>query len=277
MLSILHRLIFGLLSGVTEFLPVGAQPHQNIYAYITKFNDNDPWLKFYVLLGAFIALMVSLRHQFYDIHQAKKSYRYSQRRKQRGSCPMGVQTARLYKIAMIPMLISAVFYGVAQNIGTYFPGLIMLLLLNGFFLILPRVLPSGNKDGRTMTGVDAIFMGIGAALGVIPGLSRIGVGCAMGEAKGGKASYVLEIVLLATVWPLAVIMLFTLFGAMTSMTSVGWDMILADMGAALMSFAGAWFGIRAVRWISSKYSLYKFAFYSWTFSLLLFILYMFVV
>ncbi len=276
MFQILHRLIYGLISGLTEFLPVGAQPHQNIYAYLTGFQLNDPWLKVCVLLGAFIALLVSLRREFMELHEGEKLYRHARRRKQKGAIPMGALTGRLYKLAMIPMLISVIFYGAAQNIGTSFPALILLLLVNGIILILPRLLPTGNKDGRTMTKLDGFLIGLGGALGVIPGLSRIGCGCALGEAKGGKPGYVLRIVLLASVWPLLAILCFSAIGAFTYVEAIATPLILADLGAAVLSFVGAFSAIRFLRWFCEKLGIYKFAFYSWVFCLVVFILYMFV-
>lgn len=275
MLPILHRLIYGLLSGLTEFLPVGSQPHQNIYSYLTGFNLNDPWLKVSVLAGAFFALIFSLRKEFSEIADGQKLYRYAQRRRQKGPQPMGSLTARLYKIAMIPMLISILFYSAAMTLGTSFPALILMLLLNGFVLIIPRLLPAGDKDGRTMTKLDAFLMGLGGALGVIPGLSRIGCACAIGEAKGGNPGYVLRIALLAAVWPLALLLSFSVLGAISYVEAIATPLILADLGAAVCSFSGAYLSIRFLRWICEKIGLYKFAFYSWVFCLVVFILYMF--
>lgn len=276
MFQILHRLIYGLISGLTEFLPVGAQPHQNIYAYLTGFQLNDPWLKVCVLLGAFIALLVSLRKEFKEIYEGNKIYRHARRRKQKFNMPMATLTDRLYKLAMIPMLISVIFYGFAQNLGTSFPALVVLLLLNGIVLILPRLLPAGNKDGRTMSKLDGFLIGLGGALGVIPGLSRIGCGCAMGESRGGKPGYVLRIVLLASVWPLLAILCFSTLGAISYVEAIAAPLILADIGAAVLSFLGAFFGIKFLRWFTEKLGIYKFAFYSWVFCLVVFILYMFV-
>ena len=276
MFQILHRLIYGLISGLTEFLPVGSQAHQNIYAFLTGFDVNDPWLKVCVLAGAFFALLFSLRKQYHTIRQDNKLYQTSRRRKQKGNAPMGVLTAHLSRIAMVPMLISALFFGIAQNIGTSFPALIILLLVNGIILILPRLLPAGDKDGRTMTKLDGFLMGLGGALGVIPGLSRIGCGCALGEAKGGKPSYVLDVVLLAAVWPMLLILGFSALGAVTYVEKIAMPLLLADFGAAVMSFGGAYGAICFVRWFCEKLGLYKFAFYSWVFCLVVFILYMFV-
>ena len=147
---------------------------------------------------------------------------------------------------------------------------------NGVILILPRLLPAGNKDGRTMTKLDGFLIGLGGALGVIPGLSRVGCGCAIGEAKGGRPGYVLSIVLLATVWPLFVILCFSVLGAVTYVEAIATPLILADIGAAVLSFGGAFAGIKILRWFCEKLGLFRFAFYSWVFCLVVFILYMFV-
>lgn len=276
MFPILHRLIYGLISGLTEFLPVGSQPHQNIYSYLTNFQINDPWLKVCVLFGSFVALLLCLMKEYRQICSDKKLYRKSLRRRHGAPVPMGVSTANLYKLAMIPMLIAALFYGVAQNIGVSFPALIVLLLINGVIIVLPRFLPAGDKDGRTMTKWDGLLIGLGGALGVIPGLSRIGCGCALGEAKGGKPSYVITVLLFAAVVPMFLILLFSFFGAITVVEAIAMPLLLADFGAAVLSFAGAYAGIRFVRWFVDKLGLYRFSFYSWVFCLVVFILYMFV-
>lgn len=276
MFPILHRLIYGLISGLTEFLPVGSQPHQKIYQHLTGFSANDPWLKVFVLFGAFAALLLSLRKQIATINEDKKLYKHTMRRRQKGQIPMGELTDRLYKIAMIPMLVSVIFYGFAQSIAASFPALIILLFVNGLVLILPRILPAGNKDGRTMSRLDGFLIGLGGAVGVLPGISRVGCGCAIGEARGGKPAYVLDVVLLATVIPFFVFLCFSTLGAISYVERIAMPLFLTDIGSGVLSFAASIAGIRFIRWFCEKLGLYKFAFYSWVFSVVVFILYMFV-
>lgn len=276
MFPILHRLIYGLISGLTEFLPVSSQPHQKLYQHLTGFSANDPWLKVCVLLGAFSALLLCLHKQIASINEDKKLYKHTMRRRHSGQLPMGVLTEKLYKTAMIPLLVSVVFYGFAQSVATSFPVLIILLFVNGLILILPRILPIGNKDGRTMTKLDGLLIGFGCALGIFPGLSRIGCGCAIGEAKGGKSTYVLDVVLLATVIPLFVLLCFSTLGAISYVEKIAMPLVMADIGSGVLSFAASYAGIRFIRWFCDKMGLYKFAFYSWVFSVVVFILYMFV-
>lgn len=275
--EILHRIFYGLLSGLTEFLPVGSQPHQLLYQHVTGFLEKeDPWLNFAVLAGAFAALIFCLLKQYAQIHHDIKLDRHAKRRKIRGQAAPGALTSRLYKTVMIPMLIACLFYGYAQRLKGSFPVMIILLVLNGIVVFIPRLLPIGDKDGKNISRLEGILFGLCAAAGIVPGLSRVGLGCALGEARGAKPSYIINVILLALVWPMALIVLFTLFGVMSSQVDVATGLIFADLGAGVCSFGAAVGGISLLRWFVDKLGLYKFAFYSWVLALVLFILYMFV-
>lgn len=67
-------------------------------------------------------------------------------------------------------MLAAIFLGTFDSL----PVLAGMLFLNGVLVLLPQFLPTANKDSRSMTRLDGILMGLGGALGAVPGFSQTG-------------------------------------------------------------------------------------------------------
>lgn len=66
------------------------------------------------------------------------------------------------------------------------------LMIGGLILWIPGLFWTGNKDGRHLTGLDGMCMGLGALAAGIPGLSPAGTVCAVGALLGAERGYTLR-------------------------------------------------------------------------------------
>ena len=146
--DLLHKLIYALISGFTEFLGVSAPPHQMVYELMTGFEQTDVMLTLSIRVGALTAVFLSCRARIKRLMHEQRLAGLSRRRRNRQPDPAALLDIRLLKTVTIPLLISVLFY---KRAGEWINGVLPLsltLVLNGVLLFIPRLMSQGNKDGR---------------------------------------------------------------------------------------------------------------------------------
>lgn len=272
--DLFHKIIFALFSGFTEFLPVSARPHQILYQALTGFEQKDPWLMLAIRLGALIALIVCCKSRIKRLFRESRQEKRSRRRRNRQPDPIALLDIRVLKTAMIPILISILFYQRAGELVNGVAVLALVLVLNGLILFIPRLLSQGNKDGRAMSRLDSFLMGLGGALAAIPGFSRIGGITTAGLIRGVDRRYVLDAALLLSIPVLLGLLIFDIYAVATAKIALTAVSLLIYLIAAVLSFGGAWFGILLIRFLAVKAGFTGFSYYSWGLAMFSFILYL---
>lgn len=274
--ELLHKFIFALISGITEFLPVSAPAHQLIYERITGRQISDAGLILMIHLGCIAALLLGCKNQLSRLRREKRLAKYARRRNSRKPDPAALMDWKLLKIAAIPVLISILFYRLAGKlVGS--PALLTLFLIgNGVLLFIPRLLSQGNKNGRSLSGLDGILIGLGGVLAVIPGFSRVGSIVSAGLARGAERSYALDFALLLSIPALIGMAVFDVYGVASSGVVLSVSSVLGYLIAGAASFGSGYLGIMLMRFLFTKTGGTGFAYYSWGLALVSFILYLIV-
>ncbi|MBO7443533.1 MAG: undecaprenyl-diphosphate phosphatase [Methanobrevibacter sp.] len=202
-MDIIQAIIIGLVQGLTEFLPVSSSAHL-IFAQ-QALGVADVGLAFDVLLhvGTLVAVIV---YFFNDIVNMIKGFLLSLVDLKDGNF-MGELKKDPYKklawltiLATIPIGIVGVLFN--DIVESMFQGLTVpafLLLITGCLLYLSQRMNSGRIDVRNITLKEALIMGCGQALAILPGLSRSGTTIAAGLFAGldkefaAKFSFILSI------------------------------------------------------------------------------------
>lgn len=269
----LHRLLYALISGITEFLPVSASAHQDLYCRLFGYHASDPLLVFAVRMGALTAVLVGCGSQ---IKRLLRQYRMENRsnRRRRYVDTNALLDLRLLKTAAIPVLISVLFYKRAGEWIDTLPWLALMLLLGGVVLFLPRLLGQGNKDGRSASRLDSIAMGLGSALAAIPGFSRLGCAASLGAARGMDRNYALEVALLLSVPALLGLLLLDLYEVIAAKVVLSGGALLWAALSAGASFLGGYLSLTLLRHGSGKAGVTGYCYYNWGMALLSFTLYL---
>ena len=181
---------------------------------------------------------------------------------------------RLLKTAMIPLLISVLFYMRAGEWITKVQWLAVTLTLNGIVMFIPRLISLGNKNGRSVSRLDGVVMGLGGALAAIPGFSRIGCILSAGLVRGIDRGYALDMALLLSIPTLLGLLIFDVYAVIVAGATVGALMVLIYLLAAAIAFGSAWLGIKFMRYLSVKAGFTGFSYYCWGLALFSFILYL---
>ncbi|MBO7695299.1 MAG: undecaprenyl-diphosphate phosphatase [Methanobrevibacter sp.] len=202
-MDIIQAIIIGLVQGLTEFLPVSSSAHL-IFAQ-QALGVADVGLAFDVLLhvGTLVAVIV---YFFNDIVNMIKGFLLSLVDLKNGNFIGELKKDPYKKLAWLTILatIPIGIVGVLFNdiVESMFQGLTVpafLLLITGCLLYLSQRMNSGRIDVRNITLKEALIMGCGQALAILPGLSRSGTTIAAGLFAGldkefaAKFSFILSI------------------------------------------------------------------------------------
>ena len=202
-MDILQGIIIGIVQGLTEFLPVSSSAH---LVFIQNLLGVESSLAFdtFLHLGTLIAVVWFFR---YDIYRMLKSWWLSlgdivQGRFREGFYDDPYKRLAWYVIlATIPVGIVGVLF--EDSVDALFSGALYVpaffLFVTGTILYLSQRMPSGNINYNNISKKEALFMGLGQACAILPGLSRSGTTIAAGLTIGldkefaAKFSFILSI------------------------------------------------------------------------------------
>lgn len=271
----LQSLIYGFVSGVTEILPVSADAHQVLLMELTGASGGENILRLAAQLGAFFALLLTCRPRLSRLHRESKIAALPPRHRRRQPDAVVLMEAKVLKTAAMPIVISllACFWIHKQPMRLWALGI--LLACNGLIVLLPQYLPRGNKDSRSLSGLDAMLIGLGGALGVMPGLSAIGGITTVAAKRGVERQYSLELALVLCIPASLGLCLLNLFWVVTAgMQAVTSILIIKALIALAAAFAGSMAAISMMRFFAVKVGFSGFAYYIWGISVLTFLLYL---
>lgn len=202
-MDILQAIIIGIVQGLTEFLPVSSSAH---LVFIQNILGVESSLAFdtFLHLGTLIAVVWFFR---YDIYKMIQSWILSvldivQGRFKEGFYEDPYKRLAWYVIlATIPVGVVGVLF--EDSVDALFAGALYVpaffLFVTGTILYLSQRMPSGNVNYDNITKKEALFMGLGQACAILPGLSRSGTTIAAGLTIGldkqfaAKFSFILSI------------------------------------------------------------------------------------
>ncbi len=202
-MDILQAVIIGIVQGLTEFLPVSSSAHL-VFAHRLLGVENSLAFDVFLHLGTLIAVLWFFR---WDIIKMLKSWWLSigdilQGRFKEGFRQDPYKRLAWYVIlATIPVGIAGVFF--EDSVDALFAGALYVpaffLFVTGTILYLSQRMTSGTINLNNISAKESLFMGLGQACAILPGLSRSGTTIAAGLTAGlekefaAKFSFILSI------------------------------------------------------------------------------------
>lgn len=269
-MDILQGIIIGIVQGLTEFLPVSSSAH---LVFIQNILGVESTLAFdtFLHLGSLLAVLWFFRA---DIIKMILSWISSiqdilQHRFRQGLIDDPYKRLSWYVIlATIPVAIVGVLFDDA--VESLFAGALYVpaffLFVTGTILYLSQRMTSGNIDLKNISAKESLFMGLGQACAVLPGLSRSGTTIAAGLVMGlnkefaAKFSFILSIPAILGAF---VLQIKDIGGAMD-----------ANFLPVILGFIAAFVaGYAAIKWmleLIQKRSLDIFAYYCWVVGIVVF-------
>ena len=256
----LETIFFGLISGLTEFLPVSAQAHETLLLKIIG-GTSTPLLHLAIHGAVLVALYQNCAEYIGQIFRERSLIRIPPRRRKRQPDMVKVLDFRMLRTAAIIMSLGFFAYPFLSQWRGDLYFIAPVLAINGLILYVPMHLATGNKDSRSMSQLDAVLLGLTAATAVIPGISLVSVLVAAGIVRGADREHSLNWALLLTIPSLVIRMGFDIYSVMTA--GMGSLSIFVIVLAAAVAFGGAYCGIRIMRFLSVKAGFSCFGYYCW--------------
>lgn len=270
----LESIIYGLVSGFSEFLPISSPAHQAILLRLFGVDQRDPVQDFLIHLAI---LLASILCCWSTLGQIRKDRSTGSRRRGRHTQRSSLDF-RVVKTAAVPLLVGLLMRSLVEGFESDLILLMILFLVNGIILYLPERMLQGNKNARSMSALDSILIGIGGVLSVFPGISLVGSTASVAIVRGADKQHALKWALLLNIFALFIFTVFDVFGfVFQGIGAASASYILHYLLSAAGSFLGAYLGIMFMRYLTVKAGFSGFAYYSWGAALFSFILYLTVV
>ena len=274
-MSLFASIIYGIISGLTEIFPVSAQANQMVMRQLFGVAQKEPIRDLLVHIAVLVAIFVACRGMFAKIRREQVMAYRMRRNPSQVHALKGVYDMRLVRSAAPIMIIGMfinLFFNHFYEKRVWFS---LVLLLNGALTLIPTYMHQGNKDARSMSGLDGMLIGLAAAFSAIPGISRNGAIMFMTLVREADKQNGVNWALMLSV-PAMVMLILLDFIAMFTV-GIG-TITLATMGGYLLStvfaFLGAYMAVSTVKMLITHSDYSGFAYYDFGLALFSFVLYL---
>lgn len=258
-----YAVFMGLLQGVTEFLPVSSSGHlslfQNFFGGKAPDNLFNVLLHFATLLAVCVVYRRDIAQMIVEFFRGVAALFSKTGSKE--DVPPARRLVLMVILGTLPLFLVLPFKDYVEALGssTLFIG--CALLVTGLLLFASDRFARGRKTEKTMTVADALLVGCGQALAVVPGLSRSGTTISAGLARGLDRPFAVRYSFLLS---LPAVLGATLLEVL-DVAQAGVDAALIPqylIGMAVAAVAG-YFAIGLVNHLAKKGRFGGFAYYCW--------------
>jgi undecaprenyl-diphosphatase len=229
----LEAILWGLVQGLTEFLPISSSGHLVLVPELLGLEPPDLATSAVLHLGTLVAVLVYFRSEVLAMVRFTAE---------------GKQLLRLLFIGSIPAVVLGLAFESRLETINDTPRLVAgFLMIAGVVFVATRWLPSGNRTMESSSLKDAFLLGLGQALALIPGVSRSGSTISTGLARGfdraqaARYSFILGIPVIAGAGLLQFLELASEDGG------IGIETIVGMVVAAVSGYAAIAFLLRLIR------------------------------
>lgn len=269
----IQSILYGLISGLTDILPVSAQTHQLLLLKMFGSGSTSGLMRLMIHFSVFGALYYHCMPHITKMIRAKSLSRIPKRRRKRPLDTKSLMDLSLWKTMAIPVILAFFLYRKLDFLRGSLSLMAIFLFLNGIILYIPQFLPGSNKDSRTLSRVEGLLMGLGGAVSILPGISAIGVSVSIGSVCGVERKYCLSMAMLMNlIVTAALIVIDIMIIAADGIGSVSFGILVMYLLSAIAAFAGASLGIHVMRKLSADKGYAAFGYYCWGIALFTFIL-----
>ncbi len=169
----LEAVVWGLVQGITEFLPVSSSGHLRIIPDLFGLKPPDLSTSAVLHLGTLAAVVAYYRR---DVAWMVGRL---------GSDPAARRMAAMVVVATVPAgIVGLLFASAIDSFQESTIGVGMALVATGMVLFLARLANRGSARADDLTAGDAVVIGLSQALALLPGISRSGMVITAGIMRG---------------------------------------------------------------------------------------------
>ena len=259
-------ILMGIIQGVAEFLPISSSGHLALFqTFFGMENMEEKYMFFTVLLhfGTLISVCMVYWRDIVDmIREFFLGIAALAGRKDTGVAPPPARRmVMLIIIATVPLFVMVFFQDAVNQLFSNSIMVSCALLATGFILFFSDRMARGHKTAKNATVADALIVGCGQALAVIPGLSRSGTTISVGMMRGFDRAFAVRFSFLMSLPAVLGANVLEIKDALASNFPIE-ELPMYLVGVAVSAVVG-YFAIRLVKSLSDKGKFGKFAYYCW--------------
>ena len=171
-MSYIEAIIFGIVQGLTEFLPVSSTAHIVITEIILGYDFPGLTFEIFLHIASVFAVMLYFRKDLYHIIKGFLGYFKHKTKDNKVHFYFG-----LY-IIVATIITGALGFLLKNFVADFMKTptfMASALTVTGIFLIIIEKFHAyGNRTEKEMTFLDSILVGLGQTIAVLPGISRSG-------------------------------------------------------------------------------------------------------
>lgn len=264
-MSYLTAVLLGLVQGVAEFLPISSSGHLAIAEQLLNLQGASNVPEFFdvllhlgTLVAVFIAYWDDIRDMIVELFAGIGDLAHH-------STPNPVPPARrlilLIIVGTLPLFVMVPFRHFFSSLGDnmYFIG--GALIFTGILLFVSDRVQHGRKSEKTATLLDALFVGLGQAIALCPGISRSGMTITTGCFAGFERKFAVRFAFLLSIPAVIGANILSLKDAIDA--GIDWASVPAYLVGVAVAAVSGYACIRLLRYIADKGRFGAFAYYCW--------------
>lgn len=167
----LTEIIWGIVQGLTEFLPISSSGHLVLIPALLGIDGPDLATSALLHVGTLAAVVVYYRRDLLNLFRFRRDF-------------AARRTLYLLIIATVPAGLGAVLGGTIESMQESVTAVSIALIATGAILFASGFIPDRSGDLEDATPLDALLVGLSQVLAFIPGISRSGATITAGMARG---------------------------------------------------------------------------------------------
>lgn len=272
-LNWLQSILFGLVSGAADIIPVSGQAHRLLLLKFFGVNHLPNLLALLLHLSVAAALYLSSQGQFVRMNRARALARIPKKKRKRPLDTRSMMDWSLIKTMLVPTVIGLLLNSRVRGWSVNMFLIAGMLFVNGLILYIPQFLPTSNRDSRTLTRLEGVLMGLGAGASVLPGISTVGIMVSIASVCGIERLYGLNMTFIVKLFFLIGLMVYDVLAIITDgLGGLTVMLLIQYIFTAALSFGAAMLGIRTLRKLAPEHGFHTFGVYCWGLALFTFIL-----
>lgn len=272
-LNWLQSILFGLVSGAADIIPVSGQAHRLLLLKFFGVNQLPNLLALLLHLSVAAALYLSSQGQFVRMNRARALARIPKKKRKRPLDTRSMMDWSLIKTMLVPTVIGLLLNNRVRGWSVNMFLIAGMLFVNGLILYIPQFLPTSNRDSRTLTRLEGVLMGLGAGASVLPGISTVGIMVSIASVCGIERLYGLNMTFIVKLFFLIGLMVYDVLAIITDgLGGLTVMLLIQYIFTAALSFGAAMLGIRTLRRLAPEHGFHTFGVYCWGLALFTFIL-----
>ncbi len=265
-MGFLSSIFLGLVQGIAEFLPISSSGHLSLFQHFFGLAEAGLFFDVLLHLGTLIAIFV---YYWRDIVNLVKAFLrlvtglFSKKKKgaRKGRKDPGARMILMLIVATLPLFVILPIKDKVESLysNTIFVG--CALIVTGCILFFSDRMAKGKKTVRSATLLDALLVGVGQAVAVVPGLSRSGTTISAGMLRGFSRKFAVRFSFLLSIPAVLGANIISIGDAVAA--GIDTSLLPAYIAGTVVAAVSGYFAIRLVNSLADKGKFGSFAYYCW--------------